>query len=71
MPVKIADGNGNREHRTIKRYKHSLRKAPYLVSLVFLLLATAFTLINIYVSLRGELKGLCACELTNLSSPIW
>jgi len=55
MPVKIADGNGNGEHATIKRYKHSLRKAPYLVSLVFLLLATAFTLINIYVSLRGEL----------------
>jgi len=53
MPVKIAHGNG--EHPTIKRYKHSLRKAPYLVSLVFLLLATAFTLINKYV-------GVIACS---------
>lgn len=53
MPVKIAHGNG--EHPTIKRYKHSLRKAPYLVSLVFLLLATTFTLLNIYVSLEVKL----------------
>jgi hypothetical protein len=50
MPVKIAPGNDNGEHRTIRRYKHSMRKSPYLVSLVFLLLATCLTLLNIYVS---------------------
>lgn len=32
------------------RVKHSMRKSPYLVSLVFLLTATALTLLNIYVS---------------------
>jgi hypothetical protein len=48
MPVKIADESG--EHGRLQRYKHTLRKAPYLVSLIFLLLATIFTLLNIYVS---------------------
>ena len=44
MPVKINDGQ-----QAVRRYKHSMRKSPYLVSLVFLLAATALTLLNIYV----------------------
>ena len=48
MPVKIAHGNG--EHPKLRRYKHSMRKSPYLLSLVFLLAATTLTILNIYVS---------------------
>lgn len=36
--------------RTSVRVKHSMRKSPYLVSLVFLLAATSLTILNIYVS---------------------
>lgn len=34
----------------LPRVKHSMRKGPYLVSLIFLLAATALTLLNIKVS---------------------
>lgn len=45
MPIRLVDPKHPR------RYKHSLRKSPYFVSLVFLLAATTLTLLNIYVSL--------------------
>lgn len=47
MPVRIAHDNG--QHPAVKRYKHSMRKSPYLVSLFLLLAATALTLLNIHV----------------------
>lgn len=47
MPVKIAKS----EHQASKRrYKHTMRKSPYLISLILLLAATTLTLLNIYVS---------------------
>ena len=48
MPVKIANGSGH--HAAQRRYKHTLRKYPYLASLILLLAATALTLLNINVS---------------------
>lgn len=52
MPVKVAKGNDNGQHKLLKKhkYKPTLRKAPYAVSLVFLLIATVLTILNIYVS---------------------
>ena len=50
MPVKI-------DKDAPRRYKHTLRKAPYLFSLVFLLLATTLTLLNIYVG-RSSIRRL-------------
>jgi len=50
--VQVAKSNDNGQHPTVKkyRYKHTLRKSPYFVSLVFLLIATVLTILNIYVS---------------------
>lgn len=53
MPsVQIAKSNDNGQHPKLKKYKykHTLRKSPYFVSLVFLLIATVLTILNIYVS---------------------
>ena len=47
MPIRIEDAELARPRR---RYKPTLRKAPYLVSLLFLLAATTLTLLNIHVS---------------------
>lgn len=48
MPVKIAHNSDT--HPPRRRYKHSMRKSPYLVSLILLLGATTLTVLNIYVS---------------------
>jgi hypothetical protein len=52
MPVQVAKGNDNGQHKLLKKhkYKPTLRKAPYAVSLVFLIIATVLTVLNIYVS---------------------
>ena len=53
MPsVQIAKSNDNGQHPKLKKYKykHTLRKSPYFVSLVFLLIATVLTILNTYVS---------------------
>lgn len=54
---RVTHRHDNGEHPTAAmakhdrhRYKHTLRKSPYFVSLILLLLATALTLLNIYVS---------------------
>lgn len=52
MPsVKVAHDNG--QHPAIKKYKHTLRKSPYFVSLIFLLIATVLTVLNIYVRISA------------------
>jgi hypothetical protein len=43
MPVKLSDNPP-------QRYRHTMRKSPYLVSLLFLVAATVLTVLNIYVS---------------------
>ncbi|ORY35399.1 hypothetical protein BCR39DRAFT_509279 [Naematelia encephala] len=48
MPIKIAEENGNQQ--VVRRYKHTMRKSPYLVSLLLLLAATTLTLLNIYIA---------------------
>jgi len=64
MPVQVAKGNDNGQHKLLKKhkYKPTLRKAPYAVSLVFLIIATVLTVLNIYVSPiwpfnRGLIEG--------------
>jgi hypothetical protein len=59
MPVQVAQGNDNGQHKQLKKhkYKPTLRKAPYAVSLVFLIIATVLTVLNIYVSPIWSMEG--------------
>nr|ODN86355.1 hypothetical protein L203_04057 [Cryptococcus depauperatus CBS 7841] len=54
MPVTVTDQTRN--HQRIK-HQYTMRKSPYLVSLLFLLTATALTLLNIYAPQLIHVKG--------------
>lgn len=50
MPNRGRTPHGQCDERDARpRVKHSMRKSPYLVSLILLLAATALTILNIYV----------------------
>jgi hypothetical protein len=57
MPDRGRTPRGQRDERDARpRVKHSMRKSPYLVSLILLLAATALTILNIYVRPHSRLN---------------
>ncbi|TYJ54022.1 hypothetical protein B9479_005356 [Cryptococcus floricola] len=49
MPVSVSEPSGESHPQHHRKRHYTVRKSPYLVSLAFLLLATALTLLNIHV----------------------